>query len=89
MTLVLSLIVIIGVAALVGRLVSRSRPGARHARDVWPGALDAVDLTDLSRPHDAHPAGGWNTVGWNTVGGNTVGGGDGGGGGGGDGGGGC
>ncbi|NIZ92423.1 pilus assembly protein [Kineococcus rubinsiae] len=55
MTLVLSLLVIVAVAALVGRVAGRSRPGERHSStgSAWSGADlgDGVDLTDGSVPH--------------------------------------
>ena len=73
MTLVLSLLVIVAVAALVGRVAGRSRPGERHSSTgaAWPSAdidrTDGVDLTDGSVPHHGdfaghshgHDGGGW------------------------------
>lgn len=85
MVLVLSLVVIIAVAAVVGRVCGRSRPGERHSSvgSSWPGG---VDVSDGSVHHHGgstahtHDSGGWG----GDAGGGDSGGGDSGGGGGGD-----
>ena len=83
LTVLVSLVVILLVAALVGRVCSRTRPGQRRSADgdVWPGVAGgtagealggSVELPDTgirhhTHSHHHHDGGGWG--GWGDGGG--------------------
>ena len=95
LTVLVSLVVILLVAALVGRVCSRMRPGERRSADgdVWPGVAGgaagesfggSVELPDTGIRHHSHSSHHHDGGGWSWGGGDGGGsGGDGGGGGGG------
>ena len=66
MTLIVSFLVILLVAALVGRVCSRSRPGEHHRAPTepgWPGLFGGSAGSDLGGtvhlPDTAHHHSGW------------------------------